>query len=241
MIDIHNHILNDLDDGPSTLEESLAMAYIAFNDGIEAIVTTPHDRDVLDRHSIEKLVDRKRSLDSLLKQNEIPLNLFIGMENHMELDLIKRVKTGRSIPIEGTRYILIELPFGFYPYYTKDVLHEIQSIGLIPIIVHPERNVAIQKDISLAVSLNDMGVFLQIDSGSIEGIFGYESELTSNIILQQGLASFIATDAHSNIGSRMPIISRSVAIASQMIGDNEAENLVIRNPRILLSNNCIPN
>ena len=107
MIDIHNHILNGIDDGASTLEESIAMANIAWMDGIDVIVTTPHDRDVLDRHSIDKLVTTKETLELALKQQNIPLKLLIGMENHIELDLIERVKHGRSLPIEGTNYILV--------------------------------------------------------------------------------------------------------------------------------------
>ena len=65
LIDIHNHILNGIDDGASNLEESIAMANIASMDGINVIVTTPHDRDVLDRHSIDKLVTVKETLQLL--------------------------------------------------------------------------------------------------------------------------------------------------------------------------------
>ena len=183
LIDIHNHILNGIDDGASTLEESIAMANIAWMDGIDVIVTTPHDRDVLDRHSIDKLVTTKETLELALKQQNIPLKLLIGMENHIELDLIERVKHGRSLPIEGTNYILVELPFDFYPYYTNEVLNSIQNIGLLPIIVHPERNAVIQNDISIVHCLKSAGFLIQVDSGSIEGSFGNLSAVTSKSLL----------------------------------------------------------
>ena len=240
LIDIHNHILNGIDDGASNLEESIAMANIASMDGIDVIVTTPHDRDVLDRHSIDKLVTIKETLELSLKQHNVPLKLIIGMENHMELNLIERVKHGRSLPIEGTNYILVELPFDFYPYYTNEVLNSIQNMGLLPIIVHPERNVAIQTDISLVHSLIRAGFFIQVDSGSIEGSFGNLSAITSKNLLKHRLVDFIATDAHSSQGTRIPIISRSVDIAATLIGDNEAQNLVNRNPQMLLSNESVP-
>ncbi len=241
MIDIHNHILNGIDDGASTLEESIAMANIAWMDGIDVIVTTPHDRDVLDRHSIDKLVTTKETLELALKQQNIPLKLLIGMENHIELDLIERVKHGRSLPIEGTNYILVELPFDFYPYYTNEVLNSIQNIGLLPIIVHPERNAVIQNDISIVHCLKSAGFLIQVDSGSIEGSFGNLSAVTSKSLLKHRLVDFISTDAHASQGTRTPIISRSVGIAATFVGNDEAHNLVNRNPQILLSNKSVPN
>ncbi len=240
MIDIHNHILNGIDDGASTLEESIAMANIACMDGIDVIVTTPHDRDVIDRHSIDKLVTTKEILELALKQQNIPLQLVIGMENHMELDLVERIKGGMSLPIEGTNYILIELPFSFYPYYTGEVLNSIQDMGLVPIIVHPERNLVIQNDINIMYWLKSAGVLIQVDSGSIEGSFGNLSAVTSQNLLKHRLVDFISTDAHSSQGTRIPIISRSVGMAATFLGNDEADNLVNRNPRILLSNKSIP-
>ncbi len=239
MIDIHNHILNGIDDGASTLEESIAMANMAWMDGIHIIVTTPHDRDVIDRHSIDKLVTTKETLQLALKQKNIPLKLVIGMENHMELDLIDRVKDGRSLPIEGTDYILVELPFSFYPYYTDQVLNSIQNMGLLPIIVHPERNAVIQNDISIIHCLKRSGFLIQVDSGSIEGSFGNLSADTSRTLLKHRLVDFIATDAHGSHGTRIPIISSSVDIAARFIGNDEAHNLVNRNPHILLSNESV--
>ena len=140
--------------------------------------------------------------------------------------------------LEG--YDEVELPFDFYPYSTNEVLNSIQNMGLLPIIVHPERNVTIQTDISIVHSLKSAGFLIQVDSGSIEGSFGNSSAITSKSLLKHRLVDFIATDAHSSQGTRTPIISRSVDIAATLIGNNEAQNLVNRNPQMLLSNESVP-
>ena len=102
MLDLHNHILPGVDDGPSTMEESIEMALMAYKDGTRIIVATPHNRDVNERSSIStvrSLVDR---LNQGIQAQSISLKVILGMENHLEMDTVEQVDEGHALPIEGT-------------------------------------------------------------------------------------------------------------------------------------------
>ena len=169
MLDLHCHILPGIDDGPPTMEQAIEMAVAAFRDGTRTIVATPHSRDVNERGSIACVRALAERLKAELRTRSIPLDVLLGMENHLALDTPEQVDAGAALPIEGTRCILIELPFEFYPYHTRDTLRSLCNRGLTPVVVHPERNLAIQRDARLIAVLVEDGAFTQITAGSLTG------------------------------------------------------------------------
>ena len=239
MIDIHNHIIPNLDDGAKDLNESLEMARIAVADGIQTIVATPHNRDVRDRHSLSIAMEHKNSLERSIKEESLPLKIVFGMENHLETDLIEQLIIGHALPIEETKYILLELPFDFYPYYTIKVIKEIQSMGFIPIIAHPERNTNIQNDIQVFEDIYKTGALMQITAESLEGYFGQKSYSSARLFLINGFVHFIGSDGHSSSGHRLPELSKGVVQAERLIGSDKARKLVVDNPKAMLLNHDI--
>lgn len=234
MLDLHSHILPGVDDGPSTMEESLEMARLAYEDGTRTIVATPHNRDVNERSSISAvraLVDR---LKQEIQAQSIPLKVLLGMENHIEMDTPEQVDRGLAIPIEGTHYILIELPFEFYPFYGEEVLFKLQLKGLRPIVVHPERNMAIQDNPQILANLVQKGALAQITAGSITGTLGREPQKVSMELLQQNLVHIIASDGHTARGIRKPLLSPGVAAAARVVGVEAARNMVEDIPQAIL-------
>jgi protein-tyrosine phosphatase len=230
MFDIHNHILFGLDDGPSTLEESVNMARIAHADGIQFIVATPHNRDVHGRNLNYSLADAVNHLNQELLDLSVPISILLGMENHIEMDTLEQIHSGIALPIEGTNFILIELPFEFMPFYAEKVLGDLLRIGMTPIIVHPERNVPIHGDFLLLSGLVDMGCLVQTSAGSLMGDFGVLVQNVSRALIEQRLVHVIATDAHSDKGIRIPKISEAVALVSDIIGSSAASRMVLDIP-----------
>ena len=115
MLDLHCHILPGVDDGPSTMEQSIEMAIAALRDGTRTIVATPHSRDVNERSTIACVRALAAQLNEELRARSIPLDVVLGMENHLALDTPEQVDAGAALPIQGTRCILIELPFELLP------------------------------------------------------------------------------------------------------------------------------
>jgi protein-tyrosine phosphatase len=234
VLDLHTHILPGVDDGPSTMEESVEMARLAYEDGTRTIVATPHNRDVTERSSLSDVRDLADRFIQELHAQSIPLRVLLGMENHLEMDTAEQVDNGLATPIEGTHYILIELPFEFYPFYGEEVLFKLQIMGLHPIVVHPERNLAIQDNAEILAKLVQKGALAQLTASSITGIFGKESQRSSKELLQKNLVHIIASDCHTAWGTRKPLLSSGTAAAAKIVGKEVAIHMVESIPEAIL-------
>ncbi len=234
MLDLHNHILPGIDDGPSTMEESVEMAMMAYADGTRTIVASPHNRDVNERSSISFAMSLVEQLNQEIQAKSVPINILMGMENHLEMDTVDQVEKGLALPISGTRYILIELPFEFYPFYTEDVLSKLQVNGFKPILVHPERNQSIQDNTQILANLVQKGVLAQVTAGSISGLLGKANQKTAHELLEQNLIHIIASDGHTSRGIRTPLLSPGVASVARVVGDEAARRMVEDIPQAVL-------
>lgn len=239
MLDLHCHILPGIDDGPLRMEQSIEMATAAFRDGTRTIAATPHNRDVVERSSIACARALAAELNKELRARSIPLDIVLGMENHLALDTLEQVDAGAALAIEGTRCILIELPFEFFPYYTRDTIRGLFCRGLLPLIVHPERNWSIQRDPQLLGALVKDGAATQITAGSLTGGNGPDVQHTAEELLRLGLAHVIASDGHAAAGARAPLLSRGVAAAAAIVGDSAARRMVDSVPRALLEGGTV--
>lgn len=228
MIDIHCHILPDVDDGAVNLAESIKMAKIAHADGIAKLVATPHINGLSTNR--QGLVTCHAQLIRFFKEQFIPVDILLGGEVPIHLNSSEfNLHT-----INGTQYILIELPASHLPKNTAEILFNMILNGLHPIIVHPERNCSILEDPDKLFNLLNQQVLVQITAGSITGLFGPDSKACARFLLRKGLVSFIASDAH-NAGSRRPVLSKGVAAAGKIIGKENALKLVTKNPAAMLA------
>lgn len=140
MIDIHCHILPGIDDGPKTIEESILMAKEAVNQGINTIIATPHHRNnsyVNEKESILRIV---REFNEILQNEQIPLEILPGQETRIFGEILEDYKKEEILTLNNSNYLFIEFPTSTVPRYAERLLYDIQLEGLIPIIVHPERN-----------------------------------------------------------------------------------------------------
>lgn len=231
MIDLHTHILPELDDGADSIEEALSMARIAVEDGITALVATPHVIDGLFSNSKEKIHGAVERLDQRLKEDSIPLELLPGAEYNLEPDLAERLSRGELLTLNNTgRYLLVELPATLVPHYTDRVLYELQLQGITPILAHPERNIEFSREPSRLAEMVSKGILVQVTAGSITGSFGREIKNLAHLFLKSGCAHFIASDAHSSTG-RIPKISSAMKEIENVLGPDMADELAVDNPR----------
>ncbi|MBX9954135.1 tyrosine protein phosphatase [Peribacillus simplex] len=202
MIDIHCHILPGVDDGSADMNESMNMARKAVEAGITHIFATPHHLNEKFVNVKSDIIDRAVRFNESLHQNNIPLTIHLGQEVRIHRDIFTSLEKEEILTLDDNgRYLLLELPSGSVPTYTKEVIYELQLKGITPIIVHPERNKELIENHKLLFELAQEGALTQLTSGSIIGHFGKKVKSFSNKIVEHNLAHFIATDAH-NIGSR---------------------------------------
>ena len=196
MRDIHCHILPGVDDGAADLDESLAMLEAAKRAGVTRIVCTPHCRDPYFDY------DKMWDAFELLRDNADGFPLQMGFEvNHRKLVELG-IDAAEHLHFDGTNEFLLELSthadaYAFREY--ENTIYDLQCRGYQVIIAHPERYRAVQKDVSVAERLVDMGCKLQASADFIAGgRFGREKKPAQRLF-DQNLYSFIASDAH-NVG-----------------------------------------
>jgi len=228
MIDVHCHILPNLDDGPSDFHESLEMAQIASKDGICKIIATPHVSD--GKYSFKDISKRVEQFNRFLIQNRIPLLVYPGAEVSMGLDPAMFPK----YTLNNTNYILLEFPHDHLPSYAGKILFWLCSKGLKPIIAHPERNHSVIRCPELLLKLLDNNIHVQITAGSLTGDFGPDIKYCADFLIDSGKVDIIASDAHSG-EFRTPALAKAVAIAAKRIGNWAAQRLVSTNPAALLA------
>ena len=236
MYDVHAHILPGVDDGPKALDESLRMAAVAAQHGTQVMLCTPHRKDVTENSSVEYIRDLVAELNEKLRAMGVELELLLGMENHLDLDLPDEVMAGRALPIGNTRYILVEMPFTGRPIYLEDKLYQLQSLGFTPILAHPERIETFQRDPELLLNFVNRGMLSQITAGSTVGVFGRRVQQFTTNLLKRNLVHVVASDTHRPDGPRSPKLGPGIAAVTRLVGETSAMGMVIDTPRAILGN-----
>jgi len=235
MIDIHAHILPQLDDGAKTPEEALAMCRIAADDGITAIIATPHTMNGAYLNTRETIIEKVKELNGTLEENNINLKVYPGSDVRIYPRIISDVEEGKVLTLNNNkRYILLEMPHQTIPAMALDILSHLADSGIIPIVSHPERNEQVLRRFEILAEMKERGALLQLTAMSITGEFGEKIKDLSGRMLKEGLVDIIASDAHSP-DRRPPVLSQAVSLASEIVGPEEAGRMVNGIPRQILN------
>lgn len=195
MIDIHCHIIPEIDDGPKGIDSSLEMARNAVEQGITTIVATPHCNRRYDTDKIS-INDKVTLLNSKLVENHIPLKIIPGQEIRLAGGIVDGLNSEELQPLGDSKYILLELPSRSVPCFTDKLIYNLLSEGYIPVIAHPERNEQIMKDPNILYKFVNEGALAQLTAGSISGVFGKKLKKLSEDLIDANLIHFVASDAH---------------------------------------------
>jgi protein-tyrosine phosphatase len=227
MIDIHHHLLFGLDDGPETIDGSLAMAEMAIEEGITHIACTPHANY---RWNFDPAINAAR-MDALRAQLGGRVVLGSGCDFHVSYDNVTdAIANPTKYTLNGKNYLLIELPDFGLPPNLPETYYELRLAGMTPILTHPERNATLQKQPEKIADWLRSGMIVQITSGSLTGRFGKTAERMAYKLLDDNWVHFIATDAHDT-DSRPPQIREVMAMIAKRYGAEMAERLCVTNPR----------
>ncbi len=238
MIDIHHHCLPGVDDGPRELSEAVEMCAAAAEEGIEAIVATPHVlRGRWPTFSRRELESRLAELRE--RVGETP-KLLLGSEYFFGHDMADILKAGSAVhPIAAGRYVLLELPANSVPPMFNQPLYRAQLDGWMPILAHPERNTVFQANPDLLAALIGHGLRVQITATSLTGAFGPQARNAAETFLRRRLVHLVATDAH-NMEKRPPRVREALAALREIAGDAVVEALTRENPRAVIENRALP-
>ena len=236
MIDIHSHILPEVDDGPKTWETCVAMCRMASDDGITHMVATPHanDRYHYDREYLEQLAAHLQELvgDSL--------QILLGCDFHLSYENVQDALAHPArYVIGGTRYLLVEFSNFSIPQQITDSFAKLADHGITVIVTHPERNPILREHPQRIGEWAEQGCVVQVTGSSLTGFWGERSRRAAQWLLEHQSVHVLATDAHDTV-KRVPILSTAREAAAEICGEEVAEALVEGNPRAIIANLPLP-
>lgn len=240
MIDLHAHILPGLDDGAGELEDSLGLAELALEGGVDILVATPHSNQTgrFENYNTEELRKAYKDFCEILEQEKLPLKVLPGMEIFASEDMQERIMDGSLTGLNDSDYYLVEFPFDADPYWIGDRLEEILETGKTPLIAHPERYFCAQDYPALVYEWLQMGCRTQMNKGSIFGKFGRHAAQLADIMLTYGLVTCVASDAHSPYARTTYMGDIQDYLADRM-GEEITYQLLESNPRKIIYNRKI--
>lgn len=172
MIDLHTHVLPEMDDGAKSVSESLEMLSSAFSQGVRTCVGTPHAFLHKD-HALELFLERRQKSVSVLRaameESALPLpELFLGAEVFLDHD-IHDIPGIEKLCIGETPYMLVELPFTNYNPYWSEWLHSLTLKGILPILAHIERYAAAER---ILADFAGMPIAFQLNASLVSTFYG---------------------------------------------------------------------
>ena len=236
MIDVHCHLLPNVDDGAKSWETALAMCEVAKADGISHVVCTPHAND---QYSYDR-AKHERTLDELREKAGDGLEFSLGCDFQFSYENIQSVMNGpERFVIAKSDYLLVELSdFALSPAIFK-ALEQLVAMEIRPIITHPERNMMLQRHADQVLRFVKTGCAIQITANSVTGHWGEGPKKMAQWLLTQRAVHIIASDAHDD-KFRPPVMSQARNAVEATFGVEIASALVLHNPQAVIQGQPLP-
>jgi protein-tyrosine phosphatase len=236
MIDLHSHILYDLDDGAATPEDALAIGRMAAACGSRVSAATPHSpASSASRHYDPALIhERVAALNAALAAEGVALQVLAGTEICYEADVAEQLKRHELLTYGQSRAILLELARNTMPPLLDNTLFNVQIAGYRVVLAHPERIVEVQHDPNRLLPLIERGVLMQLTAAALLGQQGERLQSTAEALLTHGMAHILASDTHGLPPRRPPLLSAARDRAAELVGQATATALVTSNPAAVL-------
>lgn len=243
MIDIHSHIIFDVDDGPKTIEDSLKLLEYSVKKGAKKIIATSHRRKKLFEAPEEKIKANFEKLKEVANEKFPDLELYYGAEIYFTVDIFKKIEEGTFPTLAESKYVLIEFNYNITFKELYKVVDQVTLLGKIPVLAHIERYKCLAFNNKNVEQLINKGAYIQINSSSVmkAKLFGdkqKERKKRAKYLLEKNLVHFVASDMHNNT-TRPPLLSEAYLIVKEKYGTQRAEDLFENNPNAIINNEYI--
>lgn len=215
MIDLHCHILPEIDDGAKSVEESISLINAEKRQRVKAIMLTPHFN--FERTDIQSFCKAREHSLELLKSSQDFINTEMPVKTGAEVYFSVRLNDEDLEPLcfSGTNYILIELPVNERPYGLTHTLRALLNKGYIPILAHVERYPYLAKDPTVLYDLVMEGCLAQTNAGAL--LKNTERSSIAMKYIKWELVQIISSDCHSS-NKRPPNLKQAFAVIESKLG-----------------------
>ena len=229
IVDIHCHLIPGVDDGAKSYEMALAIIQKEYNEGVRAIILTPHFRRKMFEPDERLVYENYRKLKSMVKEQIPDLKLYLGCEFHASMGMVERINKNPYLCMAGTNYVLIEFSEADEVDYIRERIRAVQMSGYRPIIAHAERYPNLMKQFDMLRELADMGIWIQVNADSILGKEGWRTKRLCKKMMKENLIHLVGSDAH-NLTDRTSDLGKCADFVLKKEGVDYAEELFITNP-----------
>lgn len=237
-IDLHCHILPGIDDGADSMQETLLMLRQAKEAGYSQIIATPHHHIHRGMATPEKIREVLNEVQRCSDAEGLGILLHGGNELYYSHGLAEDISAGNVMTLADSRYVLLEFSTGVTYKELRQSVLEIQQAGYFPILAHIERYECVVDEPDYAGELYDMGVYIQINAGSIIGDCGRKVKKYTGRLLKEGLVHFVATDAH-DAAKRSMNVTACIRYLEKKAGSTLTGRYLTENAEAVLANEVI--
>lgn len=193
-VDIHSHLLPNIDDGVQSLKESIALIQKFKLLGYTKLITTPHVISDFYPNNQEIITNKLSILKEELKKNQIEISIEAGAEYYVDMTFLELIEEKKLITFMK-HYVLFETSYTDKPMILNHIINSLNDNGYIPVLAHPERYRYLHKNLELYKALKAQGVLFQINAKSLFNKSNPEYKIALQLI-QAGLVDFVGSDAH---------------------------------------------
>ena len=237
-VDMHSHILFEVDDGAHSLEESAAMLKMAYDEGVRTMYATPHygsGKEHYDRELLNRRYDKVKEIAAGVGEEGI--NLILGNEITYSSGVVDALERGDALTMGNSRYVLIEFDYEVSYKELYKGLQQLINAGYRPILAHIERYYCLNKRYDLILSIRELGVALQINAASVLPKLSSEAKFCRKLI-RVGYIHFLGSDCHSEVW-RPPIMKKAVELLERKTPEKYLLRILRTNPVKLINNEFI--
>ena len=235
MIDIHSHLIPNVDDGSKSVEDTFKMFNEARSVGFSDVILTPHYLTEYYTPDTKELVFWKDRLQEALVKNNKNLKIHSGMEVYISEEIGELIKDNKILTLANSRYMLIELPMSTKIKYLDHIIYLLESMGFKFILAHPERYKEVQENPNLVEEYIEKGCLIQCNYGSIVGQYGKEAKKVIKYLLKKDLVHFMGTDCHRK-GSVYLEVPKAIKKIERVVGKQKVYEITTWNARKILDN-----
>ena len=232
-IDMHCHILPGVDDGAQSMEETRQMLMTAYQEGVRYIIATPHHHPRRGRATPQQLREQLKKVREEAAKISDRMKVFLGTEIYFGQDIPEKLQENSVLTMNRTRYVLVEFsPSDPFEYIHRGI-QRIQMKGYIVILAHAERYECLREDFDNVEYLDEMGVLIQVNAGSITGSGGRKLKKFVKALLEREMVFCVGTDAHDN-EKRAPHMKKAAEYVKKKYGEDYARRIFFSNAAEML-------
>lgn len=196
-VDVHAHILPQLDDGANDIEQSIAIIKSMYAMGYRKIIATPHVMSGYYNNAPEDILQSVHVLKSVLKRRNIEMEIEAAAEYYLEDELFRLLERKEILTFGGDKkYLLFEASFVSRPTSILEATLKIKQAGYTPVLAHPERYNNLN-DLEVLHRLTFNGLLFQVNIGSLTGYYSKQTQEMAEMLINNKMVAFFGTDCHS--------------------------------------------